>query len=366
MAQEIRQRFPYDGRHAMTTPLYRGAEAGAKEAFKPKNGPSGTAWSGNAGLWYDKFCDRWHPEFDRLSDDDAKRQWVESVVRPRGEVGTPDGKKPSVKTGDAALLAEHARRRRSLVLRRGGRILDMKLETRFVTGLGRNHPVENGFAWHHVLGVPYLAGSGVKGLVRAWAASESREAALDAFGPPPKPGNLRVGKIILLDALPVHPVSLVAEVMTPHYGPWNLSDPDSAFNDPPADWHSPTPIPFLALEASAEFQFAMLPRVPDAPLDAATDWLTDALAWLGAGAKTAIGFGRFAPVAAPRSADPESPSAASAMKAGKRSAGAATSSRLATVDGQPVEILDREGDLVTVQFIKSRDIETVRADEIAE
>ena len=55
---------------------------------------------------------------------------------------------------------------------------------RFVTGTGRSHSVENGFAWHPTLGTPYLSGSSVKGMIRARAqeagASPARVAA--AFG----------------------------------------------------------------------------------------------------------------------------------------------------------------------------------------
>jgi CRISPR-associated protein Cmr6 len=36
----------------------------------------------------------------------------------------------------------------------------------FITGLGNEHPLENGFAFLNPYGMPYLAGSGVKGVVR--------------------------------------------------------------------------------------------------------------------------------------------------------------------------------------------------------
>ncbi len=42
-----------------------------------------------------------------------------------------------------------------------------QLDGHFVTGMGNSHPVENGFLWHYTLGVPYLSGSQVKGLVRS-------------------------------------------------------------------------------------------------------------------------------------------------------------------------------------------------------
>ncbi|MBP2310736.1 type III-B CRISPR module RAMP protein Cmr6 [Azospirillum soli] len=350
----------------MTAPLYRGAMEEAARAFQPKPSPSGPVWGGNAGLWFDKFCDRWQADFGGLDGDDAKRQWIESLIRPRGRDGLPDANKPPVKAGDPALLAEHARRRRSLVEARGGRVLEMRLTARFASGLGRRHPVENGFAFHHSLGVPFLAGSGVKGLTRAWAEIAAPESVKTIFGPRPGDGALEVGDIILLDALPVEPVSLVADVVTPHTGRWNLADPAVPSSlEPPADWHSPKPIPFLALEAGAVFQFAVLPRRLLAPLDDAARWVSEALEWLGAGAKTATGFGRFQPRDAALPEDPVSPfGIPSAAPRGRGASQPPPPPRRGMVDGEPVEILRREGGLLVVRFLETGDIETVGPDQV--
>jgi len=99
----------------------------------------------------------------------------------------------------------------------------------------------------------------------------------------------QVGSVIFLDALPTKPVQLRADVMTPHYAPYYQ---DATGATPPADWHSPTPIPFLVVST---FQFGVLPRRSDASADVETvrGWLTDALGAIGAGAKTAVGYGRF-------------------------------------------------------------------------
>ncbi|MCZ7635035.1 MAG: type III-B CRISPR module RAMP protein Cmr6 [Verrucomicrobia bacterium] len=77
--------------------------------------------------------------------------------------------------------------------------------------------------------------------------------------------------------------------MTPHYGAYY------AGKGPPADWLSPNPIPFLTVAPDQLFQFVLAPASRAAQLDCTTaaQWLTDALAWLGAGAKTAVGYGRF-------------------------------------------------------------------------
>ncbi|HWO99019.1 MAG TPA: RAMP superfamily CRISPR-associated protein [Methylococcus sp.] len=50
----------------------------------------------------------------------------------------------------------------------------------FTTGLGNEHPLENGFAFLNPYGLPYLPGSGVKGILRQAA----RELASGTWGEP--------------------------------------------------------------------------------------------------------------------------------------------------------------------------------------
>ncbi|ADI14574.1 type III-B CRISPR module RAMP protein Cmr6 [Truepera radiovictrix] len=240
---------------------------------------------GHAGLWYDKFCDKWQSDWSGLGDE-GKKDWVTSVT------GKP--------VGDADQLKAHAERMQSFLSALGQAPLLYKLESDFVTGLGREHPVENGFAWHHTLGTPYLPGSSVKGMVRAWAAQwakESNETLKRIFGSEDiDDKNFQVGSVVFLDAIPTAPVQLKADVMTPHYGPWYRGEA------PPADWHSPVPVPFLVVEQEQTFLFGVLPRRNGGQgredCEAVRGWLKEALCWLGAGAKTAVGYGRFKPVGA--------------------------------------------------------------------
>ena len=123
-----------------STPLYNTA-----------NPPPRLPAKGNAGLWYDKFCNQWKNGWQFEAGD--KLKWIESVSR----------------VGDSSLLEERWQRTIRLFEALGGKICYFRTRGRFVTGLGRDNPVENGFAWHYNLGVPYLPGSSVKGLVKAWA-----------------------------------------------------------------------------------------------------------------------------------------------------------------------------------------------------
>lgn len=230
--------------------------------------------TGNAGLWYDKLCDRWSDDWTLAGASDKKLAWIETVTRQR--------------VGMDVLLAESLRRALRLTAARRGVFGIFVTESRFVTGLGRSHPVENGFAWHPTLGVPYLPGSSVKGLVRAWAerdaeprpAREHVDAILGSAG--------RAGQVAFVDAVPAAPVQLEADVMTPHYAGWTPTEP-------PGDWCGPVPVPFLVTPPQTAFTFSLIP-VRSAGGDAAKEafeWLRAALTYAGAGAKTAVGYGRF-------------------------------------------------------------------------
>ena len=198
--------------------------------------------------------------------------WIKTVAGP---------------VGSKSHIDESATRQKQLADRCGGRAFILTTESRFVTGLGREHPIENGFAWHHTLGTPYLPGSSIKGLIRNWAEQWKGQTKAEVNSILGGPGS--VGRVLVLDALPTQQPSLEADVMTPHYSVYYQN------GDAPGDWLSPTPIPFLVVAAGTPFQFALVPNtLADQPhLKTVEQWLRDALSWLGAGAKTAVGYGRL-------------------------------------------------------------------------
>ncbi len=254
---------------------------------------------GHAGLWFDKFCNRWRIDngtwtmSSRGKGANPKLQWIKTVTGRY--IGNPEQ------------IEECVFRLLQLIDRRGGRSAVFTTESRFVTGLGRSHPAENGFVWHPTLGTPCLPGSSVKGLVRSWAKAEAlhradseaphradseaahhrdpetRETWERLFGTPEGRGS-----VCFLDAVPVAPVKLEADVMTPHFAGWSAGDP-------PGDWRSPTPIPLLTTAAETPFLAGFIPcgQVENGDLDILAGWLRSALEWAGAGAKTAVGYGRF-------------------------------------------------------------------------
>ncbi len=168
----------------------------------------------------------------------------------------------------------------------------------FMTGLGNEHPTENGFSFLNPYGLPYLPGSGVKGVVRR-AAIELAEGydgetkgwnceAIDSlFGTPDQAGLLQ-----FWDAIPKPNVGkLDIEVMTPHFSEYYQE------NGAPHDSGSPNPILFLAVPPGSEFEFYVVRK--HSRLGAAVpEWqflvreaMFYAFDWLGFGAKTAVGYG---------------------------------------------------------------------------
>lgn len=169
-----------------------------------------------------------------------------------------------------------------------------------IIGMGLNHPIENGMLFHHTLGVPYLPGSSVKGLVRAWAEqwdNAEDEKLLRIFGSKnrfnehTKNADTQAGSVLFFDALPVSKIVLKTDIMTPHYPDYYSKEGKT----PPADNQKPIPIPFLAVAEGTTFQFIFKVRTSEdkSDMDLVKQWLSSALEHLGIGAKTAVGYGRM-------------------------------------------------------------------------
>jgi len=249
------------------------------------------------GLLFDKLASAWRKkngvyEFDKgegNKKDDAGT-WLKHMCS-------------SIKKN--GLLKEALQRQKSLTEAAGGIVLTLKNTSRFITGFGREHPLENGFAWHHTFGVPYLPGSSLKGILRAWYREENGELTKNGkwkedaqtkelFG-----AQDAIGQFVMLDMLPTEPPQLAVDVMTPHYGPYYQDDNGKTA---PGDWHNPVPISFLAVEEDQSWQLAILPGMrngktpdekPENKLKELQSKLIEALECLGAGAKTGVGYGRF-------------------------------------------------------------------------
>ena len=213
----------------------------------------------------------------------------------------------------------------------------------FTTGLGNEHPLENGFAFLDPYGLPNLPGSGVKGVVRqaagelasgewsdtnGWNLNESylfqsrkgeiKLSLLDVlFGretPSGESEHVR-GALTFWDVYPqIDGEGLVVEVMTPHQGHYYQGGAT------PHDSGSPNPITFLTVPPRSRFTFyvlcdrAHLRRL--APSLEAERWrglveaaFAHAFQWLGFGAKTSVGYGAFVPATQPAQVSDQPPAA---------------------------------------------------------
>lgn len=271
----------------MTAPLYANCEKPAK-------------CEGNLGLWFERFFDQYNDQQQWTNpnpDSTANAAWLKTFK----------------KAGNDKQLATHAQAQIQLAASLQGQSHVFKASWHFVTGMGNPHPVENGFAWHPTLGVPYLTGAAVKGLVRSYIENylddtheKRQQLLLDWFGstdkdPRSEGYQSQAGNLIFFDALPVKPVTLGVDIMTPHMGKWYEKGGDKEANKPetiPADWHDPVPVSFLvAKEVSLLFSFALRQypnadsKRPAIDLVDVADVLNRALEQVGAGGKTATGYG---------------------------------------------------------------------------
>ncbi|MGC8875559.1 type III-B CRISPR module RAMP protein Cmr6 [Thermus sp.] len=234
------------------------------------------------GLWLDKFL-----RSTAREDAEAKRSLVREVV------GIEEPRE----------YAAFFERYRKALVALGAELRQAKTLSRLVVGLGGESVLETSLTLHRAYGVPYIPGSALKGLAsryahlylegEAWrrnlAQFQRGEAQTALFGT-----TEEQGLVVFFDALPLpgkwrlHP-----DILNPHHPLYYRGE-----EEPPADWDSPTPVPFLS--ATGTFLLALAPA-PGVDREAARPWLTALwriLAWAlkeeGVGAKTSSGYGRMA------------------------------------------------------------------------
>ena len=173
--------------------------------------------------------------------------------------------------------------------------INAKAVSPLVTGMGIDHPLENGFAFLNPYGLPYLPGSSVKGVLRkSWCDLYDKEFVAELFGDIDNKDNRR-GALKFWDCIPdMGSRHMEQDIMTPHYSKY-LEGKES-----PHDAETPTPILFLTIPPDSEFSFhstideSLLqdkglkngewkPRLKNA--------YCHAFEWIGFGAKTSVGYG---------------------------------------------------------------------------
>jgi len=267
---------------------------------------------------------RWEKAPDLKEDEGAKLKALRSVV--------DDARQDVVRK----LIDKLRARQNALAQRAGAEMIEAQSLSPFVTGMGEEHAVENGFAFLSPYGLPYLAGSGVKGVIRraaeelaemgehgwsfarvAWLfgyednayvvrldeerENVSREAqalfellngknavSFDDLSDADKhlAGALSFWDVIIDGALGV-------DILTPHYGEYYQG------KEPPHDAGQPQPNPFLVVAPGARFAFHVTcAEHRSLPETIKNEWRSliraafdHAFEWGGFGAKTAVGYG---------------------------------------------------------------------------
>lgn len=182
------------------------------------------------------------------------------------------------------------------------RVVQVDAQSPLMVGLGNATPIENGLSLHPTYGVPYLPGSSLKGVTRAFCTSVL---AGNADWGPGGPGFRALfgwdgtgdhpeeaGSVDFLDAwlVPVAPPDVMpdgkpwmADITTPHFKTYYQGA------EPPHGFDGPNPITFLA----ARGRFRLVLEGPPKWLGTAEELLLAALKRQGVGARTRSGQGRL-------------------------------------------------------------------------
>lgn len=168
----------------------------------------------------------------------------------------------------------------------------------FATGLGWEHPNENGFAFLDPYGLPYLPGSGIKGVLRQAARDLgwSEDAVACLFGSEDA-SNPCQGALRFWDVIPeLAGGKLEVDILNPHYRDYYQQ------GGTPHDAGQPVPVFFLTVPPNSKFHFRVDVIAPGRlGEELRRDWknllnaaFEHAFDWLGFGAKTAVGYGAMA------------------------------------------------------------------------
>jgi CRISPR-associated protein Cmr6 len=172
-----------------------------------------------------------------------------------------------------------------------------RVDGRMIVGLGTESVLETAISLHRTYGVPYIPGSALKGLAASFARQRlgsdwhpDGTAYQTVFG-----DTTNAGYVSFFDALYVpgsghNGAALWPDVITVHHEGYYQDG-----TEPPADWDSPTPVPFLSATGSYLIAVSGPPDQNNGNgwAEAAMDLLRLALKEMGVGAKTSSGYGRL-------------------------------------------------------------------------
>ena len=233
----------------------------------------------NAGLWLDKYIKEQARE-----DTENRRKFVDQVsTLPIPEVYETFYHRWEKMLTDSRALTRRAR-----------------VKGRMVVGLGAESVLETSVTLHRTYGIPYIPGSALKGLAASYALQrlgdewhKDGKAYKVVFGDTDDAGYLTFFDALYIPGTGYKGQVLYADVITVHHPKYYQG---TAGTQAPADWDSPTPIPFLS--ATGTYLIAL--AAPELQIQKGSEWITatfnileEALKTLGIGAKTSSGYGRM-------------------------------------------------------------------------
>ncbi|NLF14614.1 MAG: type III-B CRISPR module RAMP protein Cmr6 [Anaerolineaceae bacterium] len=162
---------------------------------------------------------------------------------------------------------------------------------RLILGLGGESVLDASITIHRTYGVPYIPGSALKGLAARFARNslqegwaKGAEAYTTLFGDTSEAGYVTFFDALYIPGSAAQDRPLALDVITVHHRNYYRGE-----NEPPADWDSPIPVPFV----SATGSYLVALHGPQPWAEAALAILKLALEKEGIGAKTSSGYGRM-------------------------------------------------------------------------
>ncbi|GAB4246423.1 MAG: type III-B CRISPR module RAMP protein Cmr6 [Acidobacteriota bacterium] len=270
----------------------------------------------NPSLILDRYAAIWrdraeHEErSEREAEQRARQSFLDALVRRR-----------------LPATASEARRRwfESLALDPRAAVVVARLQGRLIVNQAASVLENAGLALDRTFGVPYIPGSAVKGVTRAWAVSEARAGrtalreVLAVFGWGQAAHDQQLlqeaqvdsktaaasfgGLVAFLPAYPLEEAPLGLDIVNCHHREYYDRKLEAAL-----DVELPVPNVFPVVEAGARFFFTVRATTREGaldwvrsalglasfdPVERARTWLERALAEHGIGAKTAAGYGWF-------------------------------------------------------------------------
>ena len=266
--------------------------------------PTGESGSAHAGLIYERYAPLHYGSGEVKLEAEARTELlrrVQAIPVPR-------------------CYGAAYRRWRGQLDESGAVVQCIEVGGRLVLGHGNPAPTEVGLSLHQAYGVPFIAGSSLKGLcnhyLSEWGTAQDerwRGVGYSEDGRPVKPpgswhgalfgvpnlpdqdGNAGFGQrgsVVFEDAwlVPTDQAPLTLDVLTPHQSDY-YREHGAAL---PNDWTEPVPVTFLSVPAGARFLVAASPLAAERRVaELAMGHLLDALERWGIGSKTRAGYGRL-------------------------------------------------------------------------